>query len=56
LVVIALDTHLLHAVHHISCSHTFGVMILDECDGVFCILFLLTKPLPIHKAKLLHVA
>jgi hypothetical protein len=32
------------------------VVILDEWDGVFCTLFLLTRPLPIRKAKLLHVA
>jgi hypothetical protein len=56
LVVKVLDTQLLNSVHHISCSHTFGLVVLDEWNGVFCTLFSLTKPLPIHKAKLLHVA
>jgi hypothetical protein len=32
------------------------VVVLDEWDGVFCSLFLLTKPLPIRKPKFLHVA
>jgi hypothetical protein len=42
--------------NHIPSPHTFGVVVLDEWDGVFCSLFLLTKPLSIRKVKLLHVA
>jgi transposase InsO family protein len=56
LIVKVLATQLLHAMNHIPSPHTFGVVVLDEWDGVFCSLFLLTKPLSIRKVKLLHVA
>jgi hypothetical protein len=36
LIVKVLGTQLLHAMYHIPCPHTFGVIVLDEWDGVFC--------------------
>jgi hypothetical protein len=56
LVVKVLCTQLIHVVYHIPCPHTFGVVVLDERDGVLCTLFLLTKTLPTRKAKFYHVA